>query len=105
MKEKSAPKRRCGSSTGKSALQSVIFDRDLFTEDEAADWLTRHHKRNVKVDVKPNTLRFRQFDPDPGCRYVTQSFGDSGIKGVLEFPSKIQSLIDQDVATNIRHRM
>lgn len=47
----------------KSITQSVVFPKDKFTIIQAKDWLRRHDLKRSKVDVKPNTLRFRQHDP------------------------------------------
>jgi len=47
----------------KSITQSVVFPKKDFTITEAKDWLKRHDLKRSKVDVKPNTLRFRQHDP------------------------------------------
>jgi len=47
----------------KSITQSVIFAKKDFTITEAKDWLRKHDLKRSKVDVTPNTLRFRQHDP------------------------------------------
>jgi len=47
----------------KSITQSVVFPKSKFTITQAKDWLRRHDLKRSKVDVKPNTLRFRQHDP------------------------------------------
>ncbi len=47
----------------KSITQSVVFPKSDFTITQAKDWLRRHDLKTSKVDIKPNTLRFRQHPP------------------------------------------
>lgn len=53
-----------------SKIQSVVFDGDYYTIDEARDWLDKHRMRNNKVHVVHSTddghhvYRFRQYDPE-----------------------------------------
>jgi|GEM_PF-3550808 len=45
-------------------IQSLLFDRDLFTVTSAKDWAHRHGFRYGDVEVGPTTIRLRQFHPD-----------------------------------------
>lgn len=47
----------------KSITQSVVFPKNKFSKTKAVDWLKAHDLKFSKVDVKPNTLRFRQHPP------------------------------------------
>lgn len=52
--------KRCDSGT---ELQSVLFDRDKFTEAQALAWAKEHGMKHNKVDRKPDTIRVRQKNP------------------------------------------
>ena len=45
-------------------VQSILFDKDKYSVDEARAWLKSHNKRYDKVDTTENKYRFRQFNPD-----------------------------------------
>ena len=47
-----------------TSVQTILFDRDVFTKRQAKDWARDHNFRYGKVDAKPNTWRLRQYDPD-----------------------------------------
>lgn len=44
-------------------VQTIVFERPKWTAVTARKWLREHGKKFGKVDVKENTLRFRQVDP------------------------------------------
>lgn len=46
-----------------SEVQSLIFDRDMFTPREAQQWARQHDFKATTVDTQANTLRVRQRDP------------------------------------------
>ena len=60
-----------------SIIQSVIFKRE-FVVTRARDWLAQHGFGANKVDIKPEHLRFRQYDPlyleRMGYHFRTQKF-------------------------------
>jgi len=67
-------------------VQSVLFDRRLFTPQNAADWLLSYHFRVYKLDITKKYLRFRQFPPNRNLyRYRTKQIAN-GIKFILAFP-------------------
>lgn len=45
-------------------VQSVLFSKSSWTIPKAKKWLKENNYIYSDVDKKPNTLRFRQFDPD-----------------------------------------
>src|ERR1043165_8256366 len=49
---------------GPSKVQSVIFDKDHWTETEARKWLSDNDFKSSKMDDTENSLRFRQEDPE-----------------------------------------
>ncbi len=54
-----------------SQIQSVIFVRKYWTVTRTRVWLRKHKLvRDGKVDVKPNTLRFRQSSPSKFKRFA-----------------------------------
>ena len=63
--------------------QSVLFDRTLWKPSEAVKWLDKHGYCHYKIDIKEKHLRFRQFDPTPGAKYITKVL-PNGVSLVLE---------------------
>jgi hypothetical protein len=71
-------------------IQSILFNKDNFTKDQAIDWIKRNGYKNKKIDEKPNTYRFRQLTP----RYVKN-------QGYTKFiTKKLNSGIDLIIAYN-----
>jgi hypothetical protein len=71
-------------------VQSIIFDKTKFDERNALKWLIKHNFKNNGVDVKVNTLRYRQEDPkelkkDNFIFYHNKPLGDSGVTLVLVY--------------------
>ena len=53
-------------------LQSIIFSRNIWTEDSARRWLFSHnHTWDSKVDYTLHFMRFRQEKPKSGAYYYT----------------------------------
>jgi hypothetical protein len=48
---------------GGSKVQSVMFDKDLWSVDEARKWLEGYNLKSGKIDHADGTIRFRQEDP------------------------------------------
>lgn len=64
-----------GMSVPKSSVQSVIFNKKYYTEDQARRWLYSHSfKTNYKPkpDITENFIRYRQFEPPIGGKYITK---------------------------------
>jgi hypothetical protein len=72
----------------KDNVQSVVFDKDMFTVAQAKAWLKKHKYKYGKVDKKANTLRFRQQDPETYSKYRTKRISD-GILFVLGFNERV----------------
>jgi len=64
-------------------IQSIIFDKDKFTKEEAKKWLKDHDYTSGKVDEPEdgNTLRFRQRDPEDYDKFRTIEITD-GVKAI-----------------------
>jgi hypothetical protein len=60
-----------------SIIQSILFKRE-YGLSQARAWLTQHGFGANKVDITPEHLRFRQYDPSPleasGYRFRTKKF-------------------------------
>jgi hypothetical protein len=58
-------------------IQSVIFKRE-YGLSRARDWLSYHGFSTAKVDITPESLRFRQYDPKNleamGYKFRTKKF-------------------------------
>lgn len=67
-------------------VQSILFDRELWTPPRAEAWLRRHDYAGLDLDEKPNTYRYRQHDPDlfRPRSFRTIAFGEeTGIQAVV----------------------
>ncbi len=69
-----------------SETQSVIFDKDLFTKNQAIKWLERNNLKHSKVDEKENTWRFRQLPVGDKKKHRFRTILVSpGVQFVLQF--------------------
>lgn len=60
-------------------IQTVLFDKNIWSFRKASKWLKDHDYKNYEdVDIKPNELRFRQMKPDKNRKYYTKKL-DNGI--------------------------
>ena len=59
-------------------IQSILFDRKLWTPSKAQKWLRNHGKKILKLDVTTHYLRYRQLPPN-FKNYYTYDIG----KGIL----------------------
>lgn len=48
---------------GVTQVQSILFDKNKFTEEEAIVWLKKHNYKYQKMDLKKKYYRFRQVSP------------------------------------------
>lgn len=68
-----------------SDIQSIIFDKKVFTQRKAVEWLYKHGFYITKpVDETKNTYRYRQIEPKYFQVMRTIKLTD-GIKAVLGF--------------------
>ena len=71
-----------------SVIQSIIFKRE-YGVSQARAWLSSHGFGSSKVDITPESLRFRQYDPKPleaqGYRFRTTKFAHGSF--VIAYPS------------------
>ncbi len=67
-----------------SEIQSIIFDKKLWSISEAKKWLKDRKFKFTKVDKKQNFIRFRQQSPKKFNRFRTL-IRDLGIRFILGF--------------------
>ena len=76
-------------------VQSVTFDRQLWSERTARNWLQRHgfraNFRNKGPHITTNMIRYRQHDPRPGARTFTKDIG-GGIHLIIQ-ERRLQKII------------
>jgi len=46
-----------------TTVQTVIFDKKVFTKEQTVAWLKKNKLKSAKVDETENSFRFRQRDP------------------------------------------
>lgn len=72
--------------THSTDIQTLIFDKEHFTEARAKAWAKRHKYRYGKVDEKTGTFRLRQHDPSDyrksTLRTITLTEGVKAVSGV-----------------------
>ncbi len=59
------------------AVQSILFDRKIWNITKAKNWLKMNKFKSKKVDVKTNTLRFRQINPKNFKRFRSKKITSS----------------------------
>ena len=64
-------------------VQSVLFDRDLWSQVKAIKFLKLHEKKYNKVDYTTNKMRFRQYNPKKNAKYITKNIAN-GVQYVIE---------------------
>lgn len=70
-------------------IQSVIFKTPLWGQSNAEEWLFKHKLKNKGVDIKKNSLRYRQINPDyiekKGYeKFITKKLGN-GISFIITY--------------------
>jgi len=63
-------------------VQSVLFQRPMWTITQAKRWLKRHDFKKYDVDIKENHYRFRQIEPEPQFTYITEE-ADNGVQFII----------------------
>jgi hypothetical protein len=79
---------------GASKVQSVIFDKEFWTEAEARKWLTDNDFKSGKIDDTEGSLRFRQEDPEGFERFRTITPGQTN-KGDDEMALTLKEIEDK----------
>jgi hypothetical protein len=70
------------------SVQSVILDKNHFTEKEAHNWIKTHGFKTQfgekKVHVTDNTYRYRQLEPKHDVKYRIKKV-TPGVEFVMEY--------------------
>lgn len=77
------------SSHNEYRVQSITFDKSMYTPEQVHDWIRSHGYKFSGVDETENQLRVRQFNPEYLKRlkfthYVTKDI-DKGIALILVY--------------------
>lgn len=80
-------------------IQTIIFDKNKWTEEKARAWLKENNYKSDKIDVTENSLRFRQEDPadfdDKTFRTITLTDGVKAVvAGEVEDTRELQNPFD-----------
>lgn len=74
-------------------LQSVLFDKKMFSIDQCVNWLLENGFKAEKVDITQNYFRFRQVNPQrlvkEGYKKVITKDLNNGIKFILYYDHHI----------------
>lgn len=65
------------------SIQSVLFNRKKWDILKSVEWLQKNKLVHSKVDITTNYLRYRQFTPKKGDKYITKNLG-KGIKIIIK---------------------
>lgn len=77
-------------------VQSLLFDRDVFTKTDARKWVKSHGFVDLGVDEKPNTWRFRQHEPPEHERDSFRTiYFRPGVQAVVARPNVARSDVDR----------
>jgi hypothetical protein len=72
-----------------TVVQSLVFDRDVFTKTKAKSWARSHGFVFDYVDEKAHTLRMRQHDPEDFSRGTFRTiFMADGVQAVIGMPKR-----------------
>lgn len=67
------------------SVQSVLFNKNLFTVNQTYNWVIKHFKvEPIRIDETKNLYRCRIYDPIKNKRYAIKKITD-GIEFVLEY--------------------
>jgi hypothetical protein len=70
----------------KSDIQSVLFNKNVFTEKDAEKWMKKYNLHPIKqVHITKNFLRYRQKDPTIFKHFITEHTYDPNVELVIGF--------------------
>ena len=65
-------------------IQSVLFDKHLWSLEQTRKYLKTHHFKDMGVDETENFYRYRQFDPPHDSKYYTKVL-KGGVEMVIHY--------------------
>ncbi len=62
-----------------NSIQTLIFPRPKYTPTSARAWAEKHgfYSSNARMDIKPNAIHIRQYNPEDFARIRSVSLGDN----------------------------
>ena len=73
-------------SNNNSNIQSIIFDKSKWSEEQAEQWLNKHGHHPIKsVHETTNFLRYRQANPNKFKHYITKKLNNGSIELIIGF--------------------
>lgn len=63
-----------------SKIQSILFDKDKHSKEQAKSWLKSHGYKDGEPDTTENNYRFRQEEPSKFKNFRTSEEKGDGIK-------------------------
>jgi hypothetical protein len=70
-----------------SEIQSIRFDKSIYTQKEAREWMKRNKLKLLKgkkVDIAKNFYKYRIRDPDDFEHFITKKI-DDGLELIIGF--------------------
>lgn len=66
-------------------IQSVLFEKEIYSLEQALSYLVRHNLTAKKVDITDRFYRFRQLSPETLKRQGYKKFRTINIKDGIEY--------------------
>lgn len=88
-----------GIKNGKSEVQSVLFDKDSWTKEEAKAWLKENDYSSSKSDESDNYYHFTQHDPGKYDSIRTGKPGDKTIGALMTKDKKTKRVDGEDLTS------
>jgi len=86
-KSKTMKKTKIGKCPRGMKVQTILFEKDMFTDETAKRWCQKHGYKKTGEDITENKIRIRQLNPEKfdSDSFRTITFG-KGIKAVVGCP-------------------
>jgi len=65
-------------------VQSVLFNKNFWTQEQARKYLMTHHFKDNGVDETTNMFRYRQYEPPKDSRYYIKTL-KHGVELVIHY--------------------
>lgn len=65
-------------------IQSVLFNKHLWTIEQARKYLQKHHLKDMGVDETENFYRYRQMTPPKDTKYYTKVL-KGGVEMIIHY--------------------
>lgn len=90
--------------TQSSEVQTILFNKRMWTEDKAKEWLIKNHFHSLHADETKDKYRYRQLNPEDlkDGKYITKPIKNKGIDIVIYMRKKPIEL-DSDSDEELSH--